>query len=510
MKSSKIVPYYQVMTKMLIFSYLMIHLMKKILFCCLFVYGFADAQMEIQPYGATPSERQLAWHDIEVYGLIHFTPTTFEDKEWGYGDADPKIFNPTHFDADQIVKAAKAGGLKGIILVAKHHDGFALWPTQTTGYNISKSPFRNGKGDLVKEVQLAAQKYGLKFGVYCSPWDRNNPEYGTPGYLSVYQAQLKELYSNYGNLFMSWHDGANGGDGYYGGARETRNIDNTVYYDWKNTWNITRKMQPMANIFSDVGPDVRWVGNEKGHAAETSWATFTPLAPEGKNEAVPGQANYPQSPTGIRNGQFWMPAECDVPLRKGWFFHAQEKPKTPEVLFDLYLKSVGRGAGLDLGLAPDTRGQLHEDDVEALQTFGMMIEKTFANNLAKGATIKTSNSRDQVHIPANLLDNDQHSFWATSDNVHQASLEINLPVPQTFDIISLQEFIPLGQRIEAYTIEVFNGKVWEKIYDGTSIGAKRLIKLTDPLTTDKLRINITESPVCITLSELGLYKKAIL
>lgn len=482
--------------------------MNKILVCCLLLCSFAYAQKPIKPYGATPSKRQLAWHDVEVYGLIHFTPTTFEDKEWGYGDADPKIFNPSSFDAEQIVKAAKAGGLKGIILVAKHHDGFALWPTKTTDYNISKSPFRNGKGDLVKEVQLAAQKHGLKFGVYCSPWDRNNAQYGTPNYLAIYQAQLKELYSNYGSLFMSWHDGANGGDGYYGGAREKRSIDNTVYYDWKNTWGITRKMQPMANIFSDVGLDVRWVGNEDGHAAETSWATFTPMAPEGKNVAVPGQANYPQSPAGIRNGKYWMPAECDVPLRKGWFFHAKEKPKTPEYLFDLYLKSVGHGAGLDLGLAPDTRGQLHDDDVAALQTFGNMVKQTFAKNLAKGASIKANNTRDKTHGTATLLDGNKQSFWATADNVRQASLELSLPQPQTFDIISLQEFIPLGQRIEAFNIEVLNNGKWEKVYEGTSIGAKRLIKLAQPITANKLRLNITQSPVCLTLSEFGLYKKA--
>ncbi|PWN70321.1 alpha-L-fucosidase [Chryseobacterium phosphatilyticum] len=484
--------------------------MKKLLFYSLFLCSFINAQKNIPSYGAIPSQRQLAWHDIEVYGLIHFTPTTFEDKEWGYGDADPKIFNPTHFDAEQIIKAAKAGGLKGIILVAKHHDGFALWPTQTTTYNISKSLFRKGKGDLVKEIQLAAQKYGLKFGIYCSPWDRNNPNYGTSKYLAIYQAQLKELYSNYGNLFMSWHDGANGGDGYYGGARETRSIDNTVYYDWKNTWAITRKMQPMANIFSDVGPDVRWVGNEEGHAAETSWATFTPKGPVGKNEAVPGQANYPQSPSGIRNGRFWMPAECDVPLRKGWFFHTQEQPKSPEILFDLYLKSVGRGAALDLGLAPDTTGQLHSDDVVALQTFGIMLERTFADNLAKSATVKASNTRDKSHSPATLLDGNKKSFWATEDDVHSATLEIHLPSAQTFDIMSLQEFIPLGQRIEGYTIEVFKNNTWKKIYDGTSIGAKRLIKLDEPLTANKLRVNITKSPVCITLSEIGLYKQATL
>ena len=483
--------------------------MKPFFILLLLISSKVIAQTAPKPYGAVPSKRQSAWHDLEVYGLIHFTPTTFENKEWGFGDADPKTFNPTDFNAEQIIQAAKAGGLKGIILVAKHHDGFALWPTKTTDYNITKSPFRNGKGNLVKEVEQAARKNGLKFGVYCSPWDRNNPLYGTNKYLSVYQAQLKELYSDYGELFMSWHDGANGGDGYYGGAREKRSIDNTTYYDWTNTWGITRKMQPMANIFSDIGLDIRWVGNEDGHAAETSWATFTPMAPDGKNAAVPGQANYPQSPGGIRNGKFWMPAECDVPLRKGWFYHETEKPKTPEMLFDLYLKSVGRGAGLDLGLAPDTRGQLHADDVAALKAFGRIVKNTFSNNLAKGATISSSNSRGKKFNPALALDGNKQTYWATADDTYNASFEIDLKAPKSFDIISLQEYIPLGQRIEAYTIEILENNSWKKIYEGTSIGAKRLIKLDQPVTTNKVKISITKSPVCITLSEIGLYKKSL-
>jgi len=203
--------------------------------------GFIFAQDPPQPYGALPSARQLAWHQVQVYGLVHFTPTTFENKEWGYGDADPKIFNPQQFDADKIVAAFKAGGLKGLVLVAKHHDGFALWPTKTAAYNISQSPFRDGKGDMVKEFEQACRKAGLKFGVYCSPWDRNNPVYGTQEYVKIYRQQLTELYTNYGELFMSWHDGANGGDGYYGGERATRKIDRSTYYGWDTTWAITRK-----------------------------------------------------------------------------------------------------------------------------------------------------------------------------------------------------------------------------------------------------------------------------
>ncbi|MEJ5994169.1 alpha-L-fucosidase [Pedobacter sp. Du54] len=483
--------------------------MKFIFHFLLYVIGIGTfAQSPPKPYGAVPEKRQLAWHDIEMYGLVHFTPTTFENKEWGYGDANPQIFNPINFDAEQIVKAAKAGGLKGIVLVAKHHDGFALWPTKTTTYNISQSPFRQGKGDLVKEVELAARKYGLKFGIYCSPWDRNNPKYGTADYLSIYQAQLKELYSNYGELFMSWHDGANGGDGYYGGAKEKRSIDNTTYYDWNNTWQITRKMQPMASIFSDVGLDIRWVGNEDGHAADTSWATFTPMPPKGKNVAVPGQSNYPDSPKGIKDGKFWMPAECDVPLRSGWFFHVNEKPKTPDQLFDLYLKSVGRGAGLDLGLAPNTKGLLNDDDVASLKTFGDRVKRTFETNIAEKAIISATNCRGKNFNLSFLIDRNKKTYWATSDKIKEAAITLEFKEAVNFDIVSLQEYIPLGQRINSYTIEIFENKQWKAIAAGASIGAKRLIKITQPISTTKLRIKLN-APVCITLCEVGLYKKAV-
>ncbi len=478
-----------------------------ILFICCCFFDVLAQKTAPPPYGATPSKRQLAWHEVELYGLIHFTPTTFENKEWGFGDADPKKFNPSNFSAQQIVDAAKAGGLKAIILVAKHHDGFALWPTKTTDYNISKSPYKNGKADMVKEFETAARKAGLKFGVYCSPWDRNHKLYGTDKYLAIYQQQLTELYTNYGDIFMSWHDGANGGDGYYGGTRETRSIDNTTYYDWKNTWAITRKLQPMASIFSDIGPDVRWIGNEDGHAAPTSWATFTPSPPDGKNIAVPGQLNYPESPKGTRNGKNWIPAECDVPLRKGWFFHANEKPKTPEALFDLYLRSVGRGAGLDLGLAPDTSGRLREDDVTSLTTFGSILKKTFATNLAQKASIKASNVRDLKFSTKYLSDGDIKTYWATANNVTQASINLNFKTPVTFNIISLQEYIPLGQRIAQFNVEAFIGGKWRTINEGESIGAKRLIKLEQAITTKQVRINITKSPVALTLSEIGLYLK---
>ncbi|MEY2596086.1 MAG: hypothetical protein RI965_1358 [Bacteroidota bacterium] len=486
--------------------------MKNILlsFGCLFIYLFSIAQPAPRPYGALPSARQLKWHETEVYGLIHFTPTTFENKEWGYGDADPKIFNPSMFDAEKIISALKAGGLKGVILVSKHHDGFALWPTKTTSYNISQSPFRNGKGDMVKEIEQACRKLGMKFGVYCSPWDRNNPRYGTSAYVEDYRNQLKELYSNYGELFMSWHDGANGGDGFYGGQRTTKKIDRSTYYGWDTTWAITRKMQPNANIFSDIGWDVRWVGNERGFAAETSWATFTPVPVEGESKTVPGQLDDKQNPFGTRNGANWVPAECDVPLRKGWFYHPEDKDKvkSPAQLFDLYLKSVGRGAALDLGIAPNTNGLLADEDIASLKGFGTLVNESFKKNLAENASITSKETRGKTFSTQYLKDGNLKTYWASSDNELTPTIEFSWNENITFDLIRLREFIPLGQRVESFEVDVFENHQWKKITEATSIGASRILYLQQPVSTNRVRVKINASPVCVTFSEIGFYKKA--
>ncbi len=485
--------------------------MKKILLLFFLASQTARAQVPPKPYGPLPSPRQMQWHGVEQYGLIHFTPTTFENKEWGYGDADPAIFNPTDFSADQIVKAAKAGGLKAIVLVAKHHDGFCLWPTKTTDYNITNSPFRDGKGDLVKEVADAARANGMKFGIYCSPWDRNNAAYGTPEYLEIYRAQLRELYTNYGDLFMSWHDGANGGDGYYGGTREARKIDNTTYYAWDSTWtNLTRELQPNANIFSDIGWDVRWIGNEKGIAEMPHYATLTPKPPKGVNKAVPGQAETEDNPSGTKNGEFWIPAECDVPLRQGWFFHPDQKPKSPDELFDLYLKSVGRGAALDLGLAPDTRGRLSDDDVAALAAFGTRLEKTYARNLARMAYLRAVNVRgyNSIYGAKNMVDDDPNNYWTTDEDFKKSYFTAEFSEPVTFDLVSLREHIEMGQRVEGFTLEAWQDGDWKEIHEGTTIGARTLVKLDAPVTTDKLRVRFTKMPEVAVISDFGIYKIA--
>ncbi len=470
----------------------------------------ANAQVAApKPYGALPSERQLRWHETEIYSLIHYTPAVFQNEERGYGDADPNIFNPTDFDALQIAKAAKAGGIRGIIYVTKHHDGFAMWPTKTSPYSVKASSWKGGKGDVVKEFQLATQKTGLKLGIYCSPWDRNNLNYGTDAYITDYRNQLKELYTNYGELFLSWHDGANGGDGYYGGRNEVRKVDPATYYRWPETWEtLTRKLQPNAAIFSDAGPDVRWVGNEDGYAPETAWATITHKSDDGR-PSMPGFTNTKNLGSGDRNGIRWIPFECDVPLRHGWFYHSEEDStvKSTDKLFDMYCSSVGRGGCLDLGLAPNKEGKLHRNDVDTLAKFGKLIKAVFAKNLANGAKITLSSVRGgdaKAYGTENLIDRDRYSYWATDDGIHQGIAELNFRNPVTFSLIRLRENIKLGQRLDSVRVDTYNDGKWIQIAKATSIGACRLIQLHKAEIADRLRIRVY-APVAITLSDIGLF-----
>jgi alpha-L-fucosidase len=460
------------------------------------------------PYGALPSKRQLAWHEMELYAFLHFTVNTFTDKEWGYGDEDPSIFNPTHFDADAIVSGLKAAGMRGVILTCKHHDGFCLWPTKTTEHSVAKSTWRNGKGDVVKEVSEAARKQGLKFGVYLSPWDRNNALYGKPEYVNLYRSQLRELLTQYGPVYEVWHDGANGGDGYYGGAKEKRVIDKRTYYGWPQTWELVRSLQPGAAIFSDVGPDIRWVGNENGYASDTCWETYDPIGPDGGAPA-PGFTRDKEGQTGTRNGSHWMPPECDVSIRPGWFWHAAEngKVKTPAQLLDLYYKSVGRGGSMLLNVPPDRRGQLHENDLASLAGFGARIRKTFAEDLAARATAKASNTRgnQKAFDPRNLLDSSRQTYWTTDDSAKTPEVVISLPRETRFSVIRLREYLPLGQRVEAFELDLWQNGAWTVLTSSTSIGACRLIRTKAPMTTERLRLRVTQAAVCPALSEIGVF-----
>jgi alpha-L-fucosidase len=454
------------------------------------------------PYGPLPSARQLRWHELELYGFLHFTVNTFTDKEWGYGDESPAVFNPTDFDADQIAGVAKAGGLRGLILTAKHHDGFCLWPSAYTEHSVKNSPWRGGRGDVVREIADACRRHGLAFGVYLSPWDRNHPEYGRPAYLTYFRNQLRELLTGYGPLFEVWFDGANGGDGYYGGARETREIDRRTYYDWESTWQIVRDLQPGAVMFSDAGPDVRWVGNEDGVAGDPSWATFD------RADVVPGEADQERLNRGDRPGTDWVPPECDVSIRPGWFYHASEddEVKSPRELLELYYLSVGRGASLLLNVPPDRRGRIHEDDERSLRGFKALLDATFDEDLARGAAATASNVRgeDDRFSPAHVLDGDRNTYWSTDDDVTTPELVLDVGRPVTFNVVSLREHLPLGQRIEGWALDAWQDNRWVELARGAAIGPRRFWR-GDDVTTNRVRLRITKAPVCPAVSEMALY-----
>jgi len=461
------------------------------------------------PYGALPSERQLRWHEMDVYAFLHFSPNTFTDREWGNGDEDPSIFNPTAFDADAIATALKAGGMAGAVLTAKHHDGFCLWPTDTTEHSVRKSSWRGGKGDVVKDLSEAVRRAGMKFGVYLSPWDRNNTQYGKPEYSKIYREQLRELLTRYGPIYEVWHDGANGGSGYYGGARETRKIDPATYYEWPKTWEMVRSLQPDAVIFSDIGPDIRWVGNEQGYANETCWETFDPVGPNG-GPAAPGYSQSRESPTGHRNGSKWLPPECNTSIRPGWFWHESENAqvKTPAALLDLYYRSVGRGGCFMLNVPPDRRGLLHENDVASLRGFSRLVTGTFKQNLAEKARVAASNVRAKdarAFGPRNLLEGDRYTYWSTDDSMMTPEVTFDLEKPVRFNVVRLRENIRLGQRVDAFALDQWKDGGWAAFAEGTSIGACRLIRTKEDISTNRVRLRITKAAVCPALSEFGVF-----
>ncbi len=453
-------------------------------------------------FGPVPSDRQLRWHELEFYGFVHFTINTFTGKEWGYGDESPALFNPTDFDARQIARTARQAGMKGLILTAKHHDGFCLWPSAFTEHSVKNSPWKNGKGDVVKEIADACRAEGIKFGVYLSPWDRNHKDYGRPEYVTYYRNQVRELLTQYGEVFEFWLDGANGGDGFYGGARETRKIDRRSYYDWPNTVKLVRELQPGACIFSDGGPDLRWVGNERGIAGDPCWATLN------RADFAPGQADQKRLTSGDRPGTHWIPAECDVSIRPGWFYHAAEdaKVKTATQLVDLYFASVGRGASLLLNLAPDRRGQIPEVDIKQLLEFRHRLDATFATDLARRAKVSASNIREtsKKFRAANATDSRRESYWATDDGVTNASLVIEFRKHTTLNIARLREFLPLGQRVEAFALDRWSDGAWEEFHRGTGIGNCRLVRVK-PFSTEKLRVRIINASASPALSEVGVF-----
>jgi len=473
-----------------------------------------------RPFGPVPSSRQLEWHGREFYGFVHFTTNTFTDKEWGYGDESPDVFAPTAFDADQIAGVAARAGMSGLILTCKHHDGFCLWPTRYTEHSVKKCEWRSGRGDVVREMSEACARHGIAFGVYLSPWDRNRADYGSPAYVEYFRNQLRELTTEYGELFEVWFDGANGGDGFYGGARETRTIDRRTYYDWENTRRIVRENQPGAVMFSDAGPDVRWVGNERGVAGDPCWSTLNPalLYPgiqkdEFKTRLTGDVVAAWDSPRDMLNsgdpgGDSWLPAECDVSIRPGWFYHASEdeRVKGPLELLDLYYKSVGRGASLLLNLPPDRRGVIHEADAEGLSGFRELLDGIFGRDLAPGAKCGASSTRgeDETFAPSNVVDGSPDTYWSTDERAAAPELVMEFPREVTFNVVGLREHLPLGQRVRRFAMDVDRGGEWAEWSGAESIGNRRLVR-GPTRTTTRLRLRIVECPVPPAISGVAVH-----
>lgn len=457
-----------------------------------------------EPYGALPSQRQQEWADLEYYMFVHFNMNTFTDMEWGLGGEDPALFNPTDLDCMQWARLAKKAGMKGIIITAKHHDGFVLWPSKYTEHSVKNSPWKNGKGDVLQELREACDHYGLEMGIYYSPWDRNHADYGTSKYLEYLHDQLEEVLTEYGDIFEVWFDGANGGTGYYGGANEDRKVDRMTYYNWPKIWNQVRKLQPNAVIFSDAGPDVRWVGNERGFAGETNWSTLN------RDLVWPGWPHYKELQYGHKNGSHWVPAEVDVSIRPGWYYHSAEdhKVKTLPELLDIYYHSVGRNASFLLNIPVDRTGQIHATDSARIIDLAVQLKKDFQTNIAAGVPVKATSFRwnNPTYAPENTTDGHPETYWATDEFTRSGSVTLDLGEQKTLNRFLVSEYIPLGQRVEEFHVDVIDeqGK-WKEVVRGTTIGMKRILRLDD-VTTNRIRFTVDSALAAPLINTIELYR----
>jgi alpha-L-fucosidase len=438
----------------------------------------------------TPTEAQLDWHDTEFYLFFHFGPNTFTDLEWGHGTEPEDLFNPSDLDCEQWCRVARLAGAKGVIITAKHHDGFCLWPSQFSKHTVRESRWRDGKGDVLQELAAACRRNGLKLGFYLSPWDRNHPQYGTPEYNDIYVKTLTELLTNYGDLFEIWWDGANG---------EGPNGKKQVY-DFHRFERVANQLQPQAVIFSDIGPGCRWAGNERGLIlTETNWCTLD-TAGFLRGSGAPPEDTLNQ---GNINGRQWIPAECDVSIRPGWFYHKaeDEKVKSVDQLFDIYQKSVGRGANLILNVPPDRRGRIHENDSLTLAAFGAKLKSSFQENLAlKGTVRRKNNSGETKWKTAGTLTDQQTRTGATARQI-----EVFWDKPQTFDCLLLKELLTKGQRVGSFKVEIRENGVWREIAHSTTIGPRKMLRFPT-VTTTKMRVEILSFKAIPMLSEIGVYR----
>jgi alpha-L-fucosidase len=452
-----------------------------------------------------PSNRQLKWQRLELTTFFHFGINTYTEREWGTGKESPSIFNPTQLDAEQWVKTAKDAGFKQVIITAKHHDGFCLWPTQTTLHSVKSSPWKSGKGDVVKEVAEACKKLNVGFGIYLSPWDMNTPVYGSEAYNDFFVKQLTELLTWYGKVDEVWFDGANG---------EGPNGKKQVY-DFSRWYTLIRKLQPNA-VIAVMGPDVRWVGTETGYGREQEWSVVPVNNLDQESITNNSQQKVAFKPAGDMRGSdlgsrdkilavkglAWYPAETDVSIRPGWFYHAKEdaKVKTPEKLLDIYFSSVGRNGVLLLNIPPDKRGLVHESDIAVLKEWKSRLDLIFSENLAKGSSVKINNKRnDKVLLDGNLETN---LNLRAADTI--VTIDFQLKKPSTFNVLRLQENIAKGQRIEKFQLEARVDGQWKLVTEGTTVGHKRLLQF-EKVTASAVRLKILSSRLNPFLTELGLY-----
>ena len=431
---------------------------------------------KVSPVYPIPSEKQLAWSDLEYYGFIHFNMNTFTNVEWGEGKESPSSFNPSALDCNQWARIAKKAGMKGLILTVKHHDGFALYPSKYTTHSVAKSPWKNGKGDVVKDLSEACKRYGLNLGIYLSPWDRFHPDYGTDKYNQVYAKMQEELLTNYGPIFEFWYDGANG---------EGPNGRKQVY-DWPLFHSMVNKYQPNAVQFSDAGPDIRWVGNERGYAYDTMWSPIL------RDKIYPGCLDFDNYRNGQENGTHWVSPEVDVSIRPGWYYHPDQddKVKTPNSLLKIYVASVGRNANLLLNIPVDTRGLIHENDSASLMGFASIRAKSLVN-LLKG------NSVDP------LFDGKNSTYWMASEKNNLIKVDLNFV--QKVNTIMLQEPIALGQRVSSFEVELVDETGIKEVIKAGTIGHKRMITFKErKLKSFQIRFTGSRGPVLI--SNLEAYR----
>lgn len=474
-------------------------MIKVLIFLMIFSNTFAQVSPPA-PVGPIPSENQLRWQEMEFYAFVHFSINTYTDMAWGYGNEDPKLFNPDQLDCRQWARVCKEAGMKGIIITAKHHSGFCLWPSKYTDYSVKQAPWKSGKGDVVRELADACKEYGLKLGIYLSPWDRNYADYGKPKYIKYFRNQLTELLTNYGEIFEVWFDGANGGTGFYGGANENRKIDRTTYYDWKNTYALVRKLQPKMVIWNDGGDraDLRWVGTEAGYVGETNWSLLN----------AEGDVPEEMLRHGVENGNAWVPGEVNTSIRPEWFYHKKEdnKVKTLPQLMDIYYHSIGRNGTLLLNFPIMPNGLIHEKDVKAMQDLTAALKEEFSQNLLEGASVVASTIRgnDPQYGPTKVLDSDKNTFWAADEGHTTGTLSIMLPKVSSFNRILIQEPIALGQRVKSFKVEAFIEGVWTTLDEQTTIGYKRILRLPT-VRSAGIRITITDAKACPLISNIELY-----